>query len=299
MVSHRRSCRRRRLRILRDAKLLKCSSKMLQSRPAAHGFAGPKSAISAAGARPWTGGATLGLNRASSPCIGASPGKLEPVRAFPLAQDKSPHRPRWRGSRRYPLNHWESGRAALGVLGALGGSRDVDRYGFRASACTALVAVRCLRGYGSCDSAFRRAFCGDSVLLRRCAALRVWDGNSRGRPVDEQRVRPDPRGVVRRDDRLARGSRSRAGEVGRPESRDGGYLDLADDISATNPLDTLIIEVTVQDSSPQRAQAVAAAIGDVYDSVVGEHREPGQTGAEPRPYHRRQPCRLANQARQP
>lgn len=56
--------------------------------------------------------------------------------------------------------------------------------------------------------------------------------------------------------------------LGIPQSSDGSYRDLADSISASNPLGTLIIDVTVKDSSPGQAQAVAAAIGQVYDSVV-------------------------------
>jgi hypothetical protein len=44
--------------------------------------------------------------------------------------------------------------------------------------------------------------------------------------------------------------------------------DLADSITASNPVDTMIIDVTVQDSSPRQAQAVAAAIGQAYESVV-------------------------------
>ncbi len=70
-------------------------------------------------------------------------------------------------------------------------------------------------------------------------------------------------------------------KLGLPQSQEGGYLDLADDISATNPLDTLIIEVTVKDSSPERAQAVAAAIGDVYDSVVGGIESPARRQQSP------------------
>lgn len=51
--------------------------------------------------------------------------------------------------------------------------------------------------------------------------------------------------------------------------------DLADRISASNPLGTLIIDVTVRDSSPPRAQAVAAAVGEVYDAVVSRLESTG------------------------
>jgi succinoglycan biosynthesis transport protein ExoP len=55
-----------------------------------------------------------------------------------------------------------------------------------------------------------------------------------------------------------------------PPNEGGGYQDLADSITATNPLETVVIYVYVQDSSPQRAQAVAQAIGEVYDPVVAQ-----------------------------
>jgi capsular polysaccharide biosynthesis protein len=55
-----------------------------------------------------------------------------------------------------------------------------------------------------------------------------------------------------------------------PLSDHGGYQDLADSITATNPLETVVIYVYVQDSSPTRAQAVAQAIGEVYDPVVAD-----------------------------
>jgi len=69
--------------------------------------------------------------------------------------------------------------------------------------------------------------------------------------------------------------------LGLPSSQDGHSSELADTITATNPLDTLIIDVTVQDSSPQRAQAVAAAIGQVYDPVVARLESP--SGETPSP----------------
>jgi len=62
--------------------------------------------------------------------------------------------------------------------------------------------------------------------------------------------------------------------MGLPQTRDVSYSDLADRISASNPLGTLIIDVAVEDSSPQRAQSVAAAIGQVYNSVVARLESP-------------------------
>lgn len=62
--------------------------------------------------------------------------------------------------------------------------------------------------------------------------------------------------------------------LGLPQRQDGDYGDLADNISASNPLGTLIIDVTVEHSSPEQAQAVAAAIGQVYNSVVARIEGP-------------------------
>jgi capsular polysaccharide biosynthesis protein len=56
--------------------------------------------------------------------------------------------------------------------------------------------------------------------------------------------------------------------LGLPMSSSASSRDLADSISASNPLDTMIIDLTVRDSSPQRAQRVAAAISQAYESVV-------------------------------
>jgi capsular polysaccharide biosynthesis protein len=63
--------------------------------------------------------------------------------------------------------------------------------------------------------------------------------------------------------------------MGLPPSDDVNYRDLADNITATNPLETVVIYVTVEDSSPQRAQAVATAIGEVYDNVVAQLENTG------------------------
>lgn len=62
--------------------------------------------------------------------------------------------------------------------------------------------------------------------------------------------------------------------LGLPQRQDGDYRDLADKITASNPLGTLIIDVTVEDSSPHQAQVVAAAIGQVYNSVVARIEGP-------------------------
>jgi succinoglycan biosynthesis transport protein ExoP len=43
---------------------------------------------------------------------------------------------------------------------------------------------------------------------------------------------------------------------------------LVDGISATNPLDSLILDIDVTDSSPQQAEAVADGISQVLDSAV-------------------------------
>jgi len=70
-------------------------------------------------------------------------------------------------------------------------------------------------------------------------------------------------------------------KLGLPQTQDGSYRDLADSITAENPLDTLIINVTVEDASPQRAQAVAAAIGQVYNPVVARIESPSSTNHSP------------------
>jgi len=63
--------------------------------------------------------------------------------------------------------------------------------------------------------------------------------------------------------------------LGLPASRDGSYTDLADSITATNPLETAIITVTVKDDSADRAFRVATAIGEVYDPVVARMENAG------------------------
>lgn len=69
--------------------------------------------------------------------------------------------------------------------------------------------------------------------------------------------------------------------VGLPQSPDGSHRDLADSVSASNPLGTVIVDVTVEDSSPERAQAVAAAIGEVYDSMVARLESPSVGSQSP------------------
>ena len=60
-----------------------------------------------------------------------------------------------------------------------------------------------------------------------------------------------------------------------------GEDDLAKSISASNPLDSLIIVVTVNNASPDQAQAVAAATGKVYNSVVAKLESPPDGRASP------------------
>jgi capsular polysaccharide biosynthesis protein len=68
-------------------------------------------------------------------------------------------------------------------------------------------------------------------------------------------------------------------ELGLPASRDGSYADLADSITASNPLETAIIDVTVEDSSAEQAFQVASAIGTVYDRVVAGMESAGRDGS--------------------
>lgn len=64
-------------------------------------------------------------------------------------------------------------------------------------------------------------------------------------------------------------------ELGLPVNRDSSYADLADSITASNPLETAIINVTVQDASAERAFRVATAIGEVYDPAVAKMENTG------------------------
>lgn len=68
-------------------------------------------------------------------------------------------------------------------------------------------------------------------------------------------------------------------ELGLAPSRNGDYTDLADSIKASNTVDTAVITVRVQDSSPEGALRVATAIAGVYDAVVSgmENTSPGQS----------------------
>ncbi len=69
--------------------------------------------------------------------------------------------------------------------------------------------------------------------------------------------------------------------LGVPSTGAVGPSDLADSITASNPLNSLIIDVTVRDSSPEQAQAVAAALGRVYDSVVARLESPSDGSTSP------------------
>lgn len=54
---------------------------------------------------------------------------------------------------------------------------------------------------------------------------------------------------------------------------------LVDEVSATNPLDTALIVITITDSSAERAEAVAAQIGPAADSVIAQLE--GEAGGTP------------------
>lgn len=58
--------------------------------------------------------------------------------------------------------------------------------------------------------------------------------------------------------------------LGLLQSPTDGYADLADSITATNPFETAIINVTVQDTSAEQALMVASAIGAVFDPAVAQ-----------------------------
>ena len=73
--------------------------------------------------------------------------------------------------------------------------------------------------------------------------------------------------------------------LGLPPTGDGSLGDLATAVTASNLLDTTVINVTVHAASPQRAQAFAAAIGAVENSVVGRLESP--------PDGRQSPVRIA------
>lgn len=53
--------------------------------------------------------------------------------------------------------------------------------------------------------------------------------------------------------------------------------DLAEAITVTAPPDTVMLEVTVTDPSPERAQKIAAALGEAFPTVVDEIERPSDT----------------------
>lgn len=53
--------------------------------------------------------------------------------------------------------------------------------------------------------------------------------------------------------------------------------DLAEVITVTAPPDTVMLEVTVTDPSPERAQEIAAALGETFPEVVDEIERPSDT----------------------
>lgn len=57
-------------------------------------------------------------------------------------------------------------------------------------------------------------------------------------------------------------------KLGVPPSHVAGYADLATSITASNPLETSIIKVTVQATSAEQAFSVASAIAQVFNPVV-------------------------------
>jgi non-specific protein-tyrosine kinase len=56
---------------------------------------------------------------------------------------------------------------------------------------------------------------------------------------------------------------------------------LAAQISASAPLDTVLLNVSVRDASPQRAQAIAASIGRVFPAFVNDIERPQAGGTSP------------------
>ena len=56
---------------------------------------------------------------------------------------------------------------------------------------------------------------------------------------------------------------------------------IADKISASAPLDTVLIDVAVKDSNPQRAQSIADSVGKVFPGLVDEIEKPPGKGVSP------------------
>jgi capsular exopolysaccharide synthesis family protein len=62
---------------------------------------------------------------------------------------------------------------------------------------------------------------------------------------------------------------------------DVSALELTGRVEASATPDTVLIDVSVSDPSPRRAQRIAAAIGDEFPRFVGELEPPGLTGESP------------------
>ena len=67
-----------------------------------------------------------------------------------------------------------------------------------------------------------------------------------------------------------------------PVAQDVGVTgDIADQVTATTPPDTVLIEVAVRDSDPDRAKAMAEAIATVFPTAVTELESPAGKSASP------------------
>ena len=58
-------------------------------------------------------------------------------------------------------------------------------------------------------------------------------------------------------------------------------IDLVDQVTASNALDSVLIDVAVEDRSPERAAAIANALGRVFTGLVAELERPTVVGAQP------------------
>lgn len=62
---------------------------------------------------------------------------------------------------------------------------------------------------------------------------------------------------------------------------DTATADLADKITVTTPPDTVLLEVSVTDTSAERAQEIATAIGDTFPDVIAEIEKPSKSKSSP------------------
>ena len=58
-------------------------------------------------------------------------------------------------------------------------------------------------------------------------------------------------------------------------------IDLTEQVAASSAVDSVLIDVTVDDRSPERAAAIANAIGRVFTALVAEIERPTAIGAQP------------------